>query len=313
MLLETQGHMSGRELADAVGVSLRTLHRDVDQLTAAGVPIYAERGRTGGFKLLPGWKTRLTGLTSSEAQAVFLSGAVGPAHALGMGESVQSAQLKLLSAMPETWRSEARKVQGRFHLDPVEWYRESEPVPFLLTVAEAAWGEHKLSIRYESWQRQVERVVSPLGLVLKAGAWYLVAATKGEPRTYRVSNILMAQPLEEACERPKAFDLASYWQEAVRRFERELYVGEAEVLATDIGLNRLKHQNAAVAQAIHRRKPSTASDGRHLLRIPVESIEQAAGHLLRLSPEVEVVGPKALRRAIVAQLERASSQYRVLG
>ena len=183
-------------------------------------------------------------------------------------------------------------------------------MPHLLIVAEAAWGEHQLSIRCESWQRQVERVVSPLGLVLKAGAWYLVAAAKGEPRTYRVSNILMARPLKEACERPKAFDLAMYWQKTVRRFERELYVGEAEVLATDTGLNRLKDQNAAVAPAIHRRQPSTAADGRHRLRIPVESIEQAAGHLLRLSPEVEVVGPKALRKAIVAQLKRASSQYR---
>lgn len=309
MLLEAQGQMSARELAEAVGVSLRTLHRDVDQLAAAGVPIYAERGRAGGFKLLPGWKTRLTGLTPSEAQAVFLSGAIGPAHALGMGESVQSAQLKLLSALPESWRGEARKVQGRFYLDPVDWYRESEPVPYLLTVAEAVWGERQLGLRYESWRRQVERVVDPLGLVLKAGVWYLVAASKGEPRTYRVSNILMARALKEGCKRPKAFDLIKYWQASVRRFEKELYVGEAEVLATDAGLRRLRQQSAAVAQAIERRKPTRAADGRHRLRIPTEAVEQAASQLLRLSPDVEVLGPKALRDAVIAQLRQVGSRY----
>ena len=137
MLLETRGRMSAQALAEALEVSVRTLYRDVDQLSAAGVPIYAERGRNGGFALLPGWKTTLTGLTPSEAQAVFLSGLPGPAQDLGLGGDVAGARLKLLAALPAAWRDDAQRVSARLHLDPVDWYRESDPTPHLPTVAVA--------------------------------------------------------------------------------------------------------------------------------------------------------------------------------
>jgi predicted DNA-binding transcriptional regulator YafY len=123
MMLETRGRVSARELAEALEVSVRTLHRDIDELTASGVPVYAERGRSGGFQLMPGWKTTLTGLTPSEAQAVFLSGLAGPAADLGLGGDVQSAQLKLLAALPPAWRDDAQRIASRLYLDPVEWYR----------------------------------------------------------------------------------------------------------------------------------------------------------------------------------------------
>ncbi|RYF62984.1 MAG: HTH domain-containing protein, partial [Comamonadaceae bacterium] len=151
MLLETQGRMSAQALADALEISVRTLYRDVDQLSAAGVPIYAERGRNGGFALLPGWKTTLTGLTPSEAQAVFLSGLPGPAQDLGLGGDVEGARLKLLSSLPASWREDAQRVSTRLHLDPMDWYRESDPTPHLPTVAAAVWNGHQITMRYASW------------------------------------------------------------------------------------------------------------------------------------------------------------------
>lgn len=168
MLLETRGTMSARALADALEVSVRTLHRDVDQLSAAGVPIYAERGRHGGFRLMEGWRTSLTGLTPSEAQAVFLSGLAGPAADLGLAHDVQGAQLKLLSALPASWRQQAQRVATRLHLDPIDWYREAEPVPHLATVATAVWDERQLRLRYDSWKKVATRTVEPLGLDRKS-------------------------------------------------------------------------------------------------------------------------------------------------
>lgn len=309
MLLQTRGRMSARALAEALEVSIRTLYRDVDELSAAGVPIYAERGRSGGFELLPGWKTTLTGLTPSEAQAVFLSGLAGPAAELGLAGDVERAQLKLLAALPAPWRDEARRTSSRLYLDPVDWYREADDLPQLQRVASAVWDERQLAIRYESWQQTTCRTVHPLGLVLKAGAWYLVAMAEQKPRTYRISNILEAEVLEAAARRPPRFDLAAHWRESVQRFEAELHRGEARVLATPLGMKWLSHLSSAVARAVRNATPSRRADGRHLLTIPIESIEHATGQLLRLAPEVEVVGPAALRRSMVERIRQLAALY----
>jgi predicted DNA-binding transcriptional regulator YafY len=309
MLLETRGRMSAQALADALEVSVRTLYRDVDQLTAAGVPIYAERGRLGGFRLLEGWKTTLTGLTPSEAQAVFLSGLAGPAAQLGLGTQVETAKLKLLTALPAPWRNDAQRISSRLHLDPVDWYREAEPVPHLATVAAAVWNERQLTIRYESWKATVRRTVSPLGLVLKAGAWYLVAATDDEPRTYRISNISEVQALEARCRRPRKFELARYWSESIRRFESELYKSRAVVLATAAGLKGLRNLNSAVCRAVAGVDAPLSQDARVKVSIPIESIDHATGQLLRLSPEVQVVEPLALRQSLILKLRQTCRLY----
>ena len=327
MLLETRGRMSATALADALEVSVRTLYRDVDQLSAAGVPIYAERGRHGGFALLPGWKTTLTGLTPSEAQAVFLSGLPGPAQDLGLGGDVAGARLKLLAALPAGWRDGAQRVSARLHLDPVDWYRESEPTPHLTAVAAAVWNGHQIRMHYASWTDTVERTVSPLGLVLKAGVWYLVAlpvapavaaaapgtgtgTAQGGPRTYRVSSIRAATALATPVRRPARFDLPGYWAASIQRFEAEIYTGHAQVLATPAGLQGLRALSSAVARAVAAAKPSRRVDGRVAITLPIESVEHACGQLMRLSPQVEVLRPVALRRALV---DRALSIARMYG
>lgn len=310
MLLETHGRMSAPALARKLEVSVRTLHRDIDELTSAGVPVYAERGRAGGFQLMPGWKTTLTGFTPAEAEAVFLAGLAGPAAELGLGPHVASAQRKLLAALPESWRGNAHRVSSRLHLDPVEWYRESEPVPFLATVAEAVWQGRQLAIAYESWTTTSRRTVHPLGLVLKAGAWYFVAVRDAKVRTFRVASVRDAVLLQAPVLRPRGFELADHWREAVRRFEVELFTAQARVAATARGLAELRRINAALARAAAS-VAAPAEGTRVELRIPIESVAHAAGQLLRLCPEVEVLAPAELRRAIAERAAAASQMYRI--
>ena len=310
MLLQTRGRMSAPALAEAMEVSVRTLYRDIDELTAAGVPVVAERGRGGGFELLPGWKTTLTGLTAGEAEAVFLSGLAGPAAELGLAGDVERARLKLLAAMPAQWQGQAQRISSRIHLDPIDWYRETDSLPHLPAVSTAVWEGRQLEMHYDSWKRSGRQVVHPLGLVLKAGIWYLVAGREGQPRTFRVSSIREPRLLEPRALRPRGFDLAAYWRESVRRFEVELYTGHAQVLASARGLAGLRNLGVAVARALQ--AVADPSEGeRASARIPVESVAQSAGQLLRLAPDVEVVAPAPLRRAIADRLQAACSLYGV--
>ncbi|OWQ87570.1 DNA-binding transcriptional regulator [Roseateles aquatilis] len=310
MLLQSRGTMSATALAQALEVSVRTVHRDVEDLSAAGVPVYAERGRNGGFSLLAGWKTTLTGLTPEESQAVLLGGLSGPAEQLGLGPQVRQSQLKLLAALPADLRAQAQQVSARLHLDPVDWYRDADAVPALGTVAQGVWQGRVLVLEYESWRARSMHVVAPLGLVIKAGVWYLVGLLRGKASTLRVSKILAASLTERLVERPAGFDLATYWRESQARFERSLRVQEVVVLATPQGLAALSDLGRAVADAVAAARPARRADGRARLRIPAEATAQAARQLMPLAPEVEVLEPAALREAIIAMIEQAAARYR---
>lgn len=307
MLLQSHGRMSAQALAEALEVSVRTVYRDVDELSAAGVPVWAERGRQGGFQLQPGWRTRVDGLTGPEAQAMFLGGLPGPASQLGLGEAMASAQLKLMAALPEDWRDNARRVSSRFHLDPIDWYRGPSATDHLPAIAQAVWNERRVTVRYESWKGVVERTLEPLGLVLKAGIWYVAAASGKEARTYRLSNILELRDTGQAFKRPKDFDLAAYWQASTRRFEAELYRGVAVVRATERGCKLLRGLSAALADAVDAAGASRAAW--HEFTIPIESIEHAASQLLRLGAEVQVIEPAPLRQRMADTVAAMAALY----
>lgn len=312
MLLQDRGRLSAQALAEALEVSVRTIYRDVDRLSAAGVPIWAETGRLGGFQLREGWRTRLDGLTVPEAQAVFLAGLPGPAAELGLGEALASARLKLLAALPQGWQDDAQRVGARFHLDPVDWYRESPAAQHLAAIAGAVWQARRLWTRYESWKGVVERELEPLGLVLKAGAWYLVARAAGaeEPRTYALQSMLALRTLEVGFERPTSFDLAAWWRASTARFEAELQRGRAELALTPRGLKLMAHLGRAADTAARAsQRPDPARPGWLRVEIPIESVEHAAGQLLRLEAEAEVLTPPALREAVAALLGRAAALY----
>src|SRR5512146_1748439 len=173
LLLQSRGQLTAGELAAELEVSERTIHRDVDALSASGVPVYAERGPHGGIRLVDGYRTRLTGLTGDEAEALFLAGIPGPAAELGLGTVVAAAQLKVLASLPAELRTRASRLVERFHLDAGEWFATSQPVPYLGLLSDAVWNATRIAVDYRREGVVTPRLLEPLGLVLKAGVWYI--------------------------------------------------------------------------------------------------------------------------------------------
>ena len=221
MLLQARPRVTARELARELDVSLRTVYRDVEALAAAGIPVYAEQGRAGGYQLVDGYRTRLTGLTEDEALSLFMVGLPGPAAALGLSAEAASAERKLLAALGPEQRVRAGLLRDRFSLDTSTWYHPAEQPPHLAALAEAVLADRVVDIAYRRWEapREVERRLAPYGLVLKNGTWYLAAApadqSDGPVRTYRVSNVLRLAPTDDRFERPSDFRLGEWWAELV--------------------------------------------------------------------------------------------------
>lgn len=309
LLLQTRGRMTARALADEFEISVRTLYRDIDQLSAAGVPVYADRGRSGGFRLMDGYRTRLTGLTPAEADALFLSGLPGPAADLGLGEAVAGARLKLLAALPDERRESAGRAATRFHLDPVAWFRNAETSEILPDLAQAVWNSQRIRIRYESWTALVDREVDPLGLALKGGAWYLVALVGDKPRTYRVSAIQTLVLSGESFSRPEGFDLSAWWTAWAKDFETRVHRGEASLRLSPKGLERLPLLSRAAGEMAALAAGAPDEAGWVRVNIPIESIDHAAGEMLKLGVEAEVLTPPELRRRMVEIAARLSAIY----
>jgi len=313
MLLQARGRVSARELAAEFEVSVRTIHRDIDQLSAAGIPVYADRGRTGGFALMDGYRTKLTGLSQPEAEALFLAGLPGPAEQLGLADVLSAARLKLLAALPAQVQPSAERIAQRFHLDPAPWFHASDPQPQLQTVARAVWNAKVLKLHYrpagESEARA--RKLAALGLVLKAGVWYLVAQSGRAIRTYSVANIRDAEITDESFQRPKGFDLAAHWADAARKYERGVYRGYADVRLSPRGLALLELLGPYVTAAARETATPDRADWIRC-RIPIESLRHGVHELIRLKEEVEVLGPAELRRELIATLVGLTRHHRGL-
>lgn len=294
MLLQLRERLTAEALAAEFEVSVRTIYRDIDKLAEAGVPVYADRGPGGGFRLVDGYRTRLTGLASDEAEALFMIGLPGPAAALGMGPAASNAGRKMLASLPRASGDTAGRMGARFHLDPVDWYRDDQPLRQLPGIARAVLDQSVLAMSYDSWRGPRERVVEPLGLVLKAGAWYLVARSDGVARIYKVANIQRFEVQDTTFERPPDFDLGAWWSAETARFEAGLRPGIAELRATATGLKRLA-QIGAYAQRAVKAVDAADADGWSRLALPIETIDHAALMLLGIGPEIVVIAPDALR------------------
>jgi len=312
LLLQNRGRMTARELAEELEVSVRTVYRDVEALGAAGVPVYADRGPSGGYRLLDGYRTRLTGMTVEEAEALFLAGMPGPAAELGLGAVLAAAELKLRAALPGGLGERAGWLRERFHLDPAGWFQAPDDTPHLVAAAEAVWRQRRIRLRYRRWKppREVTRVLDPLGVVLKAGRWYLVASADDRLRTYRVGQVLAIEALEETFERPDGFDLAGYWQGWARRFEADVHRGEATVRLSPRAMELLPSLfGTTVSRAARSSAGPPDSDGWVRAVIPVEHPNVAVGDLLRLGADVEVLGPAELRDRLAATVATLADRY----
>ena len=298
LLLQNRGRMTAQELADELEVSVRTVYRDVESLGSSGVPVYADRGPAGGYQLLDGYRTRLTGLTGDEAGTLFLAGMPGPAAELGLGSVLAAAELKLRAALPGELADRADRVRERFHLDAPGWFRADEPTPHLATVADAVWQARMIEVRYRRWKqpREVTRTLSPLGVVLKAGRWYLVAAFRERVTAYRVVNVLEAAVLAEPAQRPAGFDLAAFWQEWTEQYERNVYTAQATVRMTARALETMAYVfPPEMSRSAHAGAGPPDADGWVTTTVPIESVRHGHIELLKLGAEVEVLGPPELR------------------
>lgn len=254
--------------ARRVRAELRPAEADTDAL----------RGRDGGFALVDAWRTQLTGLTAPEADALLFAALPGAAEELLFGALLDAAELKLVASLPGPSPSaDAFRLCARFHLDPIGWFTSAEPVSHLETVAAATWAGERLALRYESRTAVDDRVVEPLGLVLKAGVWYLVASSRGRLRTFRLSNVLGASTTGHHFERPDDFDLATFWHEHAEAYERSRYRSRARLRVSPEGLTQVQRMGRAVAAAVAMADASGRDDGWFEVTIPIENDAHAAG------------------------------------
>ena len=280
LLLQTRGQLTAAEIGEQLEVSERTVHRDVASLSAAGVPVEAVRGPAGGYRLAGGYRTRLTGLTGDEAEALFAAGMPGPAAELGLGHELAAARLKLLAALPAELQERASRASRLFHLDTRGWFRAEDRVPHLPELSAAVWRGTRVKMRYREGGKVVRRTVDPLGLVLKGGAWYLVARRSAGMRVYRVSRIASVRPLEQTFERPDGFELGAFWSDWSRAFEESLPRVEVKV---------------------------RSGDGERMLVF--ESLADAHRSLLRAGTRFEVLEPPELRTRVAETARELVALY----
>lgn len=311
LLLQSRASMTGPELARRLEVSERTVARDVLALSEAGVPVYADRGRAGGYRLVGGYRTRLTGLDRTEAEALFLSGVPSALREMGLADVASAARLKVSAALlPELSDAPASAAQ-RFHLDAPAWWQSADPPPLLPAVARAVWDDLRLTARYRRRETEAERVLEPYGLVLKGGVWYLAARVpEGAFRVYRLDRFVAATAGEEHFDREESFDLPEFWEERAAEFARSILRETVGLRLTPEGARRLPHvTDRAEARRALAAAPGPDARQRVTVTLAVETLEVAYDQLLALGPEAEVLDPPELRDRFARAAARAAALY----
>lgn len=305
LTLQSEGKVKAGELARRLEVSPRTIYRDLDALTAAGVPVYAEPGPAGGVALLEGYRTQLTGLNRSELQTLFFGKPTALLQDLGLSGPADAALLKLHASLPATARAGATSARGLLYIDTTGWRRQRDAVPLLPDLYDAVVGARRVRLRYARSDKTVTRLLDPLGLVAQGSVWYLIAVTDGETRTYRVSRIEGLEPTSEAFSRPPNFDLAAYWERSKQAFREALPRYPVTVRADADILERMR--TAGRYARVTAEDPAPDARGWVTLTLLFEVEWEACEYLLSFGPAVEVLEPTQLRTR-VAELAAATAR-----
>jgi predicted DNA-binding transcriptional regulator YafY len=306
LLLQTHGRLPAPEIARRLEVSTRTVARDVEALSSAGVPVYCERGRRGGVALVEGYRTDVTGMTDDEVRALVAVGASGGA----LGPALASASRKLLAALPEARREDVDRARRRLLVEQEGWRRAPEDLPALPALDAALVADERVRIRYATGDAAVAtwRTVDPYGLVSKAGTWYLVAAHRGQPKMYRVGRVRDVAATGRPARRPDERDLAEVWAELRDRLQTPTEEVEARVLVDPDWAPTLRRVALAVLAGPWRHE-GTAPDGREILVAPFRSLLAARAGLLGYGEAVEVLAPLALREEMARAAARVVALY----
>jgi predicted DNA-binding transcriptional regulator YafY len=302
--------MTAQELAERLEVSERTIYRDLDALSIAGVPVYAERGPGGGCALLENYRTNLTGLTETEVKALFMFSIPGPLADLGLSKAFNAALLKLSAALPTAHQDYAEFVRQRLYLDPVGWSYAQEPVPHLPTIQEAIWQDRRLNLTYRrtdgSW---VKRLVDPYSLVAKAGVWYMVGAVMRLILVFRVSRIQAATMTESHFEREPGFDLVAFWTDWCAQMAAS---HPPYPVTLRVGWEAIPLLPQIVGERAHTLLDQASppdSAGAITLNLTFESFEAARSQVLGFGPVVEVLEPAELRDSVIEQATKIVAFY----
>ncbi|GAB1337953.1 hypothetical protein ACE1SV_45430 [Streptomyces sp. E-15] len=308
LLLQTRGRVPAPELAERLEVSVRTVYRDVEALSAAGVPVYAERGRHGGIALLAGFRTDVTGLTADESRALFVLAAQGAHAALGLDAALGSALRKVMAALPAPHRPAAEVTSRRVLVDATRWKSGPQRAVDLAVLRDAVFADRRLRLRYRhSGEREPRRhTVDPYGLVAKAGVWYLVADSRGRPRLFRADRVRTARPLDEPVRRRPGVELADVWEVLRRRVEER-----ADAVRVTVRVRReLCDMFERMAAAQLTGPPEDDGTGEWVTaRLAYPSL-RAVRQLLAFSDRVELLDPPEARAELLAAARSVAAVYR---
>ncbi|CAG0993123.1 hypothetical protein ANAEL_02417 [Anaerolineales bacterium] len=315
LLLQSRGRMTAQELADTLEVSPRTIYRDVEALTLAGVPIYAEYRRGGGYALLENYRTTLTGMTDEEVRALFMLNIPAPLDALGLSEPLRRALLKLSAAVPSAHRQSEERVRQRIYLDSNWWFQGGESIPYLQLIQQAVWEDHQIFLGYilpMAGGVEIDQIVDPYGIVAKAGVWYLVYHYKGSLRAKRIAQLTRVEVLPTTFSRPADFELEAFWRRWCASIEHSRPRYPVLVRVSPYFLNELPRHLEDHIETAHLHPTATDSDGWIRLTLIFESLEQARQRILSFGRGVEVLEPEPLRLIVIDFATQIVSLYGTL-
>ncbi|NDJ60871.1 MAG: WYL domain-containing protein [Chloroflexi bacterium] len=301
LLLQANGRMTAQDLARQLEVSERTIYRDIDALSTAGVPVYTQAGINGGVFLDEHYRISLTGLAPDEVQALFVAGEAGPLRDLGLARAGEATLLKLFAALPTAQRGEVERLRQRIYIDPSVWFQQPEDAPCLPTLQQAVWEDRLIDVVYQPVEgERSARTLAALALVAKANIWYLVgSAPGGEPHTYRASRFSAVTLTDAHFARDESFDLAVYWQEARQRFEEKMAAAFPPYPATLRIRAEMLWYFASFMEGRYQQLSERDADGWIIIRVDFHAYGDALMKVLGLGTAAAVIEPDALRAGVI--------------